>query len=706
MNDRARDKPVAVAAPSGARQLSVGVNETPILAPSEREQALAAGQGVLMLQAASGAADPPPRFPLSPTTFMALQRTVGNRAIAAAMERLVRVQRVPVTVNFNETLYNTTDKGGKATAGHFGQGGQYQMTRDADTAVNVEIKIKFLRQARNTADPRPGHPSDPKVGDLTGQPTELPAGDRPWATSTAAAAVAHWAGQLVLVGVDKPRPDAADVNKRLPVNFKATPVFGKDDAADQTVIVHPPGVIGGSKGNPIDSGNYYMKKDNSAYPDSDDKIYAHEYGHLLGIPDEYSQSSEQMNLLLHRASPATAASSAAALDKKTVELMVLATLTGPLVGRLHRMMGPVNNAIRGQRKAVKAKMTIAAHDAVRTPEVADMLKNRLTTMSEARLAPKIPKAVALQTTTNFAQAKVATEGVDDILSPEGVSQIIESVYRGALETPQDEAVAVPSFGDVKIEVSDSIKNAAFKKGALQTAAKGEVGEVVGKPGLPKLPPPTTLAGQLAAVPATWGGAGGAIETGITPAKLQAKLLAGIEAATVAAVAPPPPGVTAKPSIKSSKALFAKAWVLINNAARSSVKQLAAELVVDTMDPVLESSVATLRTAIAGEVNRVMSSPPGALATAPPDPNMAKIVADMKGRLDAAKTALSGTGMDPLGVPGAKTPAQDVTYSYQGLMGSGDTTVLRNDQFQPMADKFNSTLKLPTEQPFKPEAKAP
>ena len=64
------------------------------------------------------------------------------------------------------------------------------------------------------------------------------------------------------------------------MTFKSTPVFGLTDPADTEVIVHPPGVIGGSTGNPIDAGNYYMKKDDSAYPDSDAMIYAHEYGHL------------------------------------------------------------------------------------------------------------------------------------------------------------------------------------------------------------------------------------------------------------------------------------------------------------------------------------------------------------------------------------------------------------------------------------------
>ena len=85
-------------------------------------------------------------------------------------------------------------------------------------------------------------------------------------------------------------------------------------------------------GNPIDAGNYYLNKGN--YSNDDNVIAAHEYGHLLGIDDEYSQSNEMLNALLHQAAPENAPSAMAALDKKTVERMVLASLKRPLLDRL------------------------------------------------------------------------------------------------------------------------------------------------------------------------------------------------------------------------------------------------------------------------------------------------------------------------------------------------------------------------------------
>ena len=84
----------------------------------------------------------------------------------------------------------------------------------------------------------------------------------------------------------------------------------------------------------------------AAYPHTDDVIYAHEYGHMLGIPDEYSQSNEQLNALLHQAAPKTAASSRAALDKTTIERMALAALRDPLLAQLQAAIPLMTGALR------------------------------------------------------------------------------------------------------------------------------------------------------------------------------------------------------------------------------------------------------------------------------------------------------------------------------------------------------------------------
>jgi len=714
MADKAREGSAAGVRALAGPQAATGGGKAITAADPARDggPGTAAALGFASVQMAAAAAEPPPSFPMTPAGFMALQRLVGNRAVASAMERSARgvpvLQRVPVAYGgTGETLYNEEDASGKAKANQYGGSGTFQLTRDGDAGVGIEVRIRFLKQNRNTMPPRKGHPKDPAVGDLTGKQTVLPAGDQAWATQTAADAVTKWNGKLVLVGKDVPRPDA-EVTKRLPVTFKATAVFGLTDPADTEVIVHPPGVIGGSTGNPIDAGNYYMKKDDSVYPESDAMIYAHEYGHLMGINDEYSQSNEQMNLLIHRAAPGTAASSMAALDKKTLELMALALLTRPLYGRLIAGLSAVKNAIAGQKKAVKKKMAEAAKAAAKSPEIGQLLTDRLSAMATERVKKQVPRAVAIQTTSNFAGTKIATSGVDRILAPGGVTKLIGDAYWDALVKPQGENINIPGLGEVKIDVASSIFSAGGRKGRVKTdmqkAAEGEAESSVGKPGLPKIQPAGSLIGQLTAVPGTWNAAGGAVETGINAGTFAAKMKATLEAATAAAVAPPPGGAAAKPSLKSSQRLYEKAWVLMYNAANAAVQQLTSELVTSTMNPVLQASATALQTAIADEVKKVMTMTPTELAANPSrDENMAAIVGDMKSRLDSAKTALKGTGMDPLGT-GGTSPAQDVTYSYQGMMGSGKTTAMRPDQFQQIVDTFNDKLKYKTEQKFAAEVK--
>jgi len=702
------------AAPAAKAQVAA-----PTVAPASEAPAtqgavggLSAGQTMLSVQIASGAADPPPQFRMSPGALMALQRTVGNRAVAAAMSRYV--QRVEVTGSTKETLYNqgNAEDGGKAGGHHYGSIKHFQMDRDADAAVNVTVRIKFVHQARNTMPPRKGHPEDPKLGAKKGDPTELPTGDRSWASGIAEKAVAHWQNKLKLVGEDQPRPDAEKVTKKLPVNFKSVAVFDLASMDfDSQVAVHPPGVIGGSTGHPIDAGNYYMKKNDKAYPASDDQIYAHEYGHLIGIPDEYSQSNEQMNLLLHRTAGSEAASAMEALDKKTIEMMVLAALTGPLWSQLRQVMPSISSALRKHRASIKQKMTVAARDAANSEEFRNLLTERLTAISTEKVKPGVPKAVASQTTTNFKQQGVANVGVESVFSPAALTTQIGDTYWDALTAPANGNITLPGLGDVNIKVHDSIFKASVppKRGtsavatAARSAAKQEVGEKA-KPGLPKTPAPGTVNAQLVSEAGTWDGAGGTIEQQITPDAFKEKMIAILTTATAAAVAPPPPGASAAPpAIKSQQQLLAKAWQLVSKSANEACTQLASELITSKFKPILETSVGQIRVVIAAEVDRIMGMSPAEMAANPsPDPIMEVLVKDMKGRLDTAKTALAGTGMDPLGVSGATTPAQDVTYSYEGMMGSGTTRAVRPDQFGPIVDGFNNTLKLATEQPFKAE----
>ncbi len=642
---------------------------------------------------------------LRPDDLLDLQRKAGNRAVSAAVRDML--QRVPVNVATGETLYNQAGAGGTAGAAHYGGSTRtYDLTRNGDTGVTATVKIKFLSQARNTVPPPPGAPAGtPRLGQLIGSPTEIPAGDerRGWATGMAGTAVTSWNGRLTLVG-EEWNAFSPNTSKRLPVTFVAEPRFGADDEAHATVIVHPPAAVGGSTGHPIDAGNWYQRKNDEVYPANDAIIYAHEYGHLLGIADEYSQSNEQMNALLHEAAPGNAASAMAALDRATIERMTLAALSRPLSAQLGAAMPQVTNAIRAKRPQVKAAMAIAARGGAASGAVRDALRLVLEAGSAGALAPRIPAVVAFQTTSNFSNRTLASAGVEAGFSARALSDRIGDAYWSALLGAQDPTVAVRGLGDVGINVHSSVYGAsgagtptAGNAAAVATSAVG----TGAAPGLPAVAPSATLADQLAGLPATWDAAGSTLESAVTPATFAAKMAASLEgagAARAAAAAALPPGATPDRAA-STRALYVLARDLVGNAAREASTQVATDLVTSTITPTLTSSVTALQGSIATEVGRVTSASPSALAAAPADPNMAAVVNAMKSRLDTAKAATRGTGRDPLGAAGGTAPDQDVTYSYQGLMGSNRTTALRADQFASLVQAFNDRLRTTFERVF-------
>jgi hypothetical protein len=354
---------------------------------------------------------------------------------------------------------------------------------------------------------------------------------------------------------------------------------------------------------------------------------------------------------------------------------------------------------------VRTKMSKAAREGARSPEVVQELKKVLESQAEAAVNPKIPGVVAFETTKNFSNVDIAGQGIEAGFAAAALSKQIGDSYSKAIAAPMGEKVNVPGFGDVSINVASSVGSLGAPLGPTNTSAWGVAGSQVGQvgPGLPEMPPPTTLTGQLAGAVGTWSTAGSALEAGVTGATFAAKMAAAIKLAGALDIVA---GVVAPtPKIGTPRGLYNKAYGLVTNAGRISSQQLATDLITASLDPILKSSVDDLQAAIAAEVTRITTMTPAQLAANPsPDPNMAAIVSGMKTRLDTSKTALAGTGMDPLGVSGGTSPAQDVTYSYQGLMGSNASGAIRADQFASLAASFNKKLKKFFERDFKAEVK--
>lgn len=670
----------------------------------------------------------PRRERLTRGRTLALQRAAGNRAVSGLLRH---VQRVAVTeAPRSETLYNDENAAGQATANSYSMTAKYEMTRSGDSAATVTVKIRFVSQSRNTVDPAsPTAPAGtPRLGALIGSPTEIPADDprRAWATGVVEEGVKIWNGRLTFVGEEEqpapPDPVAGVppptiVKKRLPVTFRAEPVFGLGDAAHSQVVVHSPTTVAGTPGHPIDAGNYYMNKGTS-YSGDDSVITAHEYGHLLGIPDEYSQSNEQLNALIHEAAPANAASAGKALDKETVKRMVLVSLREPMYFKLDAALPQISAALRTQRTQVTRRLRDAARNGAVSGDVVTQLTSQLEARAAGQVKADVPGAVAFQTTRNFSSAGYAGTAVTSAFSTAGLSAQIGDTYWNALSKGYGSNVAVAGLGNVSINVHGAVGASTASGGANAGSAGGLATSSVGPTptpagggaaggggtlGLPAITPPASLVDKLTALPATWGAAGSAVETGITQDKFAAKMVGTLKTAQiVSAITSMLPGGTPQ-TIGTTGRLYREAYSLVSNAARTASRELITELISSQMDPLLQSNVTDLVGAIDTEVERIMGTPAsGVAALGTPDPNMTALVNAMKARLDADKAATAGGGRDPLGKTGGTAPVQDVTYSYQGLMGSNATTAVRADQFAPMVKQFNDNLKTELEKPFTAE----
>jgi hypothetical protein len=648
-----------------------------------------------------------------------LQRLAGNRTVAAVVDRIAEdaLQRVAIKETPpDETLYNQPGAGGTAGAAKYGGDVSYDMTRTGDTGATVTVRIQFLNQTRNGVDPNaPGAPAGtPPLGSLLGSPTEIPANDpddrRKWCQDIVKEQVKPWNGKLTLVG-EEVNVFSKNTPKRLPVTFNSVAVFGLSDKYDQRIIVHPTSTKADPKtGNPIDAGNYYLNKGN--YGNDDKVIAAHEYGHLLGIDDEYSQSNEMLNALLHQAAPKDAPSAMAALDKKSVERMVLASLKKPVLDRLKATLPAVTDAFRAKRAAVKTKMAAAARTGVVDTAVRTELEKNLAAASDPKLGPSVPRVVAFQTTKNFSNLTVAGEGVEAGFDAAKMAAAILSKYELALNTAQGAVVNVAGVGDTKINVQASVPAMTAAGGAQQANAAGAASTTVGSTGgagtffgLPVIFPASGLIGELSALPATWGTAGSAVESGVTPAAFATKMADLVKSATAAAAVAPPPGAPAPPpKLQKAKELYVKALGVVTSMSKETCRQLATDLINTVVGPVLTTSVKDLETTIQTEVNKVMGTPAsGVAALGSPNPQMAALVSHMKAQLDADKAAAAGGGHTPLGT-GKAAPDQNVTYSVQSLMGSSKNTSIRADQFNPMVKQFNDKLRNMWEKKFSAEVK--
>ena len=571
-----------------------------------------------------------------------LQGAAGNRAVTALLSGDPAVQRVPVTVpTRRETLFNKAAPGGKATSRTYGDasGAKLDLSRGGTPeAVTVTVRIRFVDQARDAGgnDTGAGHrdPGRGRAPRLGPGHVQEGAGavDGPGeARREAQPQAPRGLGRHHEPGPGRPGHAAAGVQGGAGVRL-ASP----SAPADVTVNVFGSGTTAGGDQHPIDAGHYYMNKGD--YSSSAEAIYAHEYGHLLGLSDEYSHSNPQMHALLHGLDPATSAARGKALDTETVKRMVIASLTRPLFRRLHAAGREISAVLGRGSKPLRTALGDQLRTALADPAVHGLFAANLPPAA-APLAPKVASFVAAaatapRNTTGLAAGVVATE-----LAPRALGALIDNRYFTALDAVHGTAADVGGIGmnitiggnagitsdGVAVIPPSGVWKAATGAGGMRTAANRVVGRVVGAAQQRGKPPPvrpsTSLIGQLEALPKAWTTFATSAPAALSSATLRADLTTALVAAWLARLG------TVRPTVRRAKVLAAAADRAVHQAALAASTNAVRAFLAAQVEPVLQASVTALSGAIATEVTTLLSTPAGTVAAgAPKDPDLTALAA--------------------------------------------------------------------------------
>ena len=664
--------------------------------------------------------------PSSPVTLLRLQRAAGNRAVSRAVARqlgdatgLDAVQRVAVPVEYSETLQQNGAAGAtsyvpstysiKTTSPSRSAAGEtrpsrYQLTRGR-SSVDVEVRIKFI---------------DP-VNGRQGVGVELPAETaadqrRSQATSVCQRLVGMWNGQFGFFATRQDPvagvPEEAETID-LPVRFTATPVFDIDAEADAAVNLHL-GQAG--PGAAFDAGNYYRLMANGR--PAPDSVYAHEYGHLLGLPDEYNQSNPQAHAILHDAAVGAGAPSASPamtrrLDDATRRLMVLQAVRPHLTTAINGIAGTVSTAFATQQRLLVNRLWSVMRQAWRDRATIDGLVATYSTALAGvdGATRRLPEVVAFEARDNLSYYTIAQNAVTSALSPASFGTLVRSAFTNAMQSALTNAsriliniaedqspVSTPGVQTMDISIdtigvtADSALNTAAQQMAAATtgaapAGPAPAGPTGAAPATPALTPSTTLLSALQALPAPWA----TVDNLFAGPAAQLPGLIQAAAASLAAA----PTLTDPSARALYRYMYNDIAVISADTARSTINAFLTLQLTPLLNSQLEQIVGSIQSEADSHTAVSSSGGTDASAGAPaPDPALSATAATMNQRIDAMMTT-------------ATAGNSHVRYTVNSLMGNDrQGTSIRNEQMNGILAQFNANLRQPDESEFQTRGNAP
>jgi hypothetical protein len=627
-----------------------------------------------------------------------------------------------------ETIYEDPSGGGTAAQNQFvatpysSTTIKYDMERKPTEAV-VTVKIQFLDQKRGENKwmkdkygqfvTKAGQKvPDPTFTQDIGTPKEIPAGDprRDFAISKCKGITAAW-DHYSLISKQKAKaapsggssggtPDAGAaptyIDVDLPMRFVADPDFALNSPnADAQVRLYGMGVIADRSGaNPIDSGHWYMDTKTN-YGDMDlTAVSAHEYGHLMGLQDEYYISDDQTHQMLHRMGGG-AKNSDKSLDEHTVRLMITAALYPVISRRMAANIKVVSKAFNQAHKTLRKQLAGAvkaawADGSVRSAIVDGMLPS----LSRKELKSSLPGVVAFETGPNFSNLEVASRALASWTGQDVADIVLGMLDDWEAKITSEKFVATDAAGtktSITTELSSNITGFGSGKGAGAAAASGLADTFAGASGL-KVYPSSTLLGQLEAIPEQWKDPGKGLDSAYTPAAVLPSVKAAVDSAVAA-------GVVSK--MKSARDLYVGVLKLVTSTSKASAKKVASDFIGGQVRPTVQSQLGMLNSTILTEVDAVLGMKAGAmLAKSPRDPNLASLASQLSSLLKSQQNPGAYDQAADIN-PGAGSAGQDVRQTAITLMGGGDAGagMFRGGMIQPVVDKFNANFKHADEDNF-------
>ncbi|MCL4871863.1 MAG: hypothetical protein KJ063_23130 [Anaerolineae bacterium] len=637
-----------------------------------------------------------------------LQRKRGN---AYTQQRLIstqragNIQRVVISnAPTSETLHNERTgtpgsedyKANTYTVASFNdQGGagniRYEMTRAAG-GVTVNVRIKFVAQ----------------LGSGAAGPTAIPEGPvQDFARTQCTALVNFWNNKFELVGRTKVEDTAGTAGGsgasaspggeeiRLPLTFQATPVFDIAADAHSTVRLDSTNQATGAAGQALNANTWFTQKNDTVYPASFDSIYAHEYGHLLGIPDEYSLSNPNMHALFHDVSPSQETQMNNALDRAGIREMVLAAIRPRMLAQINNISGEVAAAVEAQKRTLSQSLAkglrTAWQDGSLATTISGLIRPQLEAANQTRALAMLDEVVRFQTRANYSNVTIANNVIAGELSGAAIQSILRSTFSQAATAAARPTIDIPftnSGGaadavNVSIEVAPVVSSAASPLNAAATsAAEASIGTPEATPPggrrTPPLYPSHTLIGRLTSLPGSWRTMANLMQNEIDqiPAKVE-QAVTGILAGT---------DVSGQVN-NNVRSLYRVIYQMIQNVSTSVGQDTVRSFLSGQIRPLMDQQISDLLGWVDSEVQSHQTATgtgTNANPNLPPDPALAAAVRQIEQQTRQM--------LNPAAPAGGGTANVPVRFTTNSLMGNNNAgTGLRSDQMSRIADNFNSNV---------------